>query len=253
MTNTTRTHALKLMTLFAAVPGFLLRSYLYASAIDRKGLMISGHWAIWGLLGLTLLFFTGLVLLARNPEEELDYWDCFAPSFLRSSGAFITAIAILLRTLWGSVPLAEYVDKITVLFGICAGISLLFVGLASLSGAKPSFLCHSAISIYFALQMVDQYRNWSSDPQLMDYVFYVAAFICLMLSAYFLAQFQVDTRNHRSLWVSAMAAVYFCIVAIPESGDTFFLLVCAFWAFTCTPQSEPRPRYRRVPKINEEF
>ena len=63
MKNTTRIHALKIMTLGAAVPGFLLRSYLYASAVDQKGLIISGHWATRALVGLTLLFLAGLLLL----------------------------------------------------------------------------------------------------------------------------------------------------------------------------------------------
>ena len=254
MTNNIRVHTLKIMTIIAAILGCLLRSYLYASAIDRKGLLISGHWATLGLIGLTVLFLAGLVLLARNPEEELDYWDCFTPSIWRCCGSLMAATAILLRTLWSNTSLTAYVDKITVLFGVAAAIGLLIASFAFLSGSKPSFLCHSAVSIYFALQMVAHYRQWSADPQLMDYFYYVAAFICLMLSAYFLTQFHVNPFSHRALWISAMAAVYFCVVAIPESGDTTFLLLCAIWAFTCLPQMEVKHRRQRpAMEFDEEF
>ena len=253
MNHTTRIHALKILTLATAVPGFLLRGYLYASAVDQKGLIIANHWATWGLISLTLLFFAGLLILIRNPKQELSYQDCFAPSVWRGCGALVAATAILFRVLQNGIITADSLGKLTGLFGIAAAIGLLIAGICRLMGTKPHFLCHSAASIYFALQLVGLYRNCSSDPQLMNYGFYLAGFICLMLSAYFLAQFHVNTRDHRSLWFTAMTAVYLCIVAIPASGDGSFLAACAFWAFTCPPQMGPKPRRQRpAMKMDEE-
>lgn len=244
MTNNTRMHALKLLTLAAALPGFLLRSYLYASAIDQKGLMVSGHWASYALLALTLLFFAGLLLLARNPQKELSYEDCFTPSLWRGIGPLAAAAAMVLWVLRGGFP-TDNLDRIASLFGLLAGAGLLVVGVCRLMGAKPHFLCHCAVSVFFAVRTVGLYRSWSSDPQLMDYGFHLAAILCLMLTGYYLARFHVNTRSHRPLWLTAMASVYFSAVAIPESGDGLFLLACALWAFTCTPQMGPRPRRLR--------
>ena len=249
MKNITRIHALKIMTLGAAVPGFLLRSYLYASAVDQKGLIISGHWATRALAGLTLLFLTGLLLLTSNPKQEVEYQDCFAPSVWRGCGALAAATAILLRVFRDSMITPDPIHNITSIMGVAAGIGLLVAGICRLLGTKPHFLCHSAGSLYFATQLVSLYRGWSSDPQLMNYGFYLAAFVCLMLTAYFLAQFHVNTRDHKSLWFTAMAAVYFCAVAIPESGDGYFLLACALWAFLCPPRMDVKPRRQR-PAMN---
>ena len=253
MKNTTRIHALKIMTLGAAVPGFLLRSYLYASAVDQKGLIISGHWATRALVGLTLLFLAGLLLLIDNPKQELEYQDCFAPSVWRGCGALAAATAILLQVFQNGMISPDSVSNVASILGVAAGIGLLVAGICRLLGAKPHFLCHSAVSLYFAIQLVNLYRGWSSDPQLINYGFYLAAFVCLMLTAYFLAQFHVNTRDHQSLWFTAMAAVYFCAVAIPESGDGFFLLACALWAFFCPPRMDSKPRRQRpVMNMDEE-
>lgn len=244
MNHMTRTITLKIFTLATALLGYLLRYLLYATAIDQKGLLMGGHWATCCLTVLSLVFLAGLVLLARNPEKELSYEECFTPSAPRGMGALIGATGILIRS-FRNLGMVDRLDKLSIIFGIAAGICLVIVGVCRIFGSKPYFLCHSVLSLFFAITMVGQYRHWSADPQLMNYGFYVAAFVCLMLCAYFLANFHVDTRNHRALWVTAMAAAYFCAVAIPESGDGFFLLACGIWAFTCPPQLNSKPRRQR--------
>ena len=253
MKNTTRIHALKIMTLGAAVPGFLLRSYLYASAVDQKGLIISGHWATRALVGLTLLFLAGLLLLIDNPKQELEYQDCFAPSVWRGCGALAAATAILLQVFQNGMISPDSVSNVASILGVAAGIGLLVAGICRLLGAKPHFLCHSAVSLYFAIQLVNLYRGWSSDPQLINYGFYLAAFVCLMLTAYFLAGFEADMGNRRALWFFSMAASFFCLLALPESGDAGLLIACALWAFFCAPQSQAKARRSRpAMNLNEE-
>lgn len=235
---------LKIFTLAAALLGLLLRFLLYATAVDYKGLIADGHWATFGLTGLTLLLLAALVLLTRNPTAEMGYEDSFTPSLLRGLGSLAAAGGLLLQSVQ-RLGMTERLERIGLIFGITAGIGLIVAGICRFLGKKPPFLCHSVLSIYFALRTVGLYRSWSSDPQLMDYAFYLLALICLMLSAYFLAQFHVEPKSHRPLWISAMAAVFFCLVAVPESGDALFLLTMALWAFTCTPQMELKVRRQR--------
>ena len=253
MTNNIKPAFLKFFTLAAALLGILLRFLLYATAIDQKGLIMDSHWATWGLSSLTLLFLAGLLIMARNPQTEMSYEESFTPSFIRGCGSLAATVGILLHCLL-NMDMSDPLYKITALFGALSCIGLFIVAICRFLGTKPPFLCHSAVSIFFALQTVAQYRNWSSDPQLMDYVFYLLALLCLMLSAYFLAQFHVQPKSHRPLWITAMAAVFFCLVAIPESGDTTFLLTCGIWAFTCTPQMAPKHRRQRpaMEQLNEE-
>ena len=109
MKNTTRIHALKIMTLGAAVPGFLLRSYLYASAVDQKGLIISGHWATRALVGLTLLFLAGLLLLIDNPKQELEYQGIVLDG--HNDHRIVMAMSIVLSEIGGSIEGTEAVRK----------------------------------------------------------------------------------------------------------------------------------------------
>ena len=243
MNYTVKPAILKIFTLAAALLGYLLRYLLYATAIDQKGLIIRGHWATWALVSLTILFFAGLLLMAQNPKREPNYRDCFNPSIWRSLGALAAAGAIMLHSYRYDIFASGLLDRVTGILGMVAGLGLLIVGICHVLGRKPNFLFPVVASFYFALRLIDLYRGWSSNPQLMDYVFYLGAFICMMLSSYFLAQFHVDTRHHRSLWVASMAAVYLSVVAIPNSGDMSLLAPCAFWAFTCPPVM--RRKFRR--------
>ena len=253
MTNNIKPTFLKIFTLAAALLGILLRFLLYATAVDQKGLITDSHWAAWGLFSLTLLFLAGLLITARNPKKEMSYEESFTPSFIRGCGSLAATTGILLHCLL-NMDISDSLNKITTLFGALSCIGLFIVAICRFLGTKPNFLCHSTASIFFALQTVVQYRNWSADPQLMDYGFYLLAMLSLMLSAYFLAQFHVEPKSHRPLWVTAMAAVFFCLVAIPESGDTTFLLSCGIWAFTCTPQMATKHRRQRpaMEQLNEE-
>ena len=248
MNYTVKPASIKIFTLSAALLGFLLRFMLYATAIDQKGLIIRGHWATWSLVSLTMLFFAGLLILAQNPKREPNYEDCFAPSIWRSLGAFAAAGAMMVHSFQNGMFSYNSMDRVAGILGMLAGIGLIVAGVCHFLGTKPHFLCPVAASLYFALRLVDLYRGWSSDPQLMDYVFYLGAFICLMLNSYFLAQFHVDTCQHRSLWFASMSAVYLCAVAIPNSGDAGLLAACAFWAFTCPPVMNRKPR-RQQPTV----
>lgn len=241
MKNNIKPIFLKIFTLAAALLGYLLRYLLYATAIDRKGLLLPGHWATWSLVVLTVLFLGALFLLARNPKTPMRYEESFPSSFLRGWGCWIAAAAILFRS-YQNIGTSDQLNNLSAIVGFAAVIGLVVVGVFRFMGRQPNFLCHTAVSIYFALLTVSQYQDWSSTPQLMNYAFYLGAFVCLMLTAYFLTQFHVNPQSHRGLWFAAMAAVYFCIVALPDSGDGIFLQACTLWALTCTPRMEVKLR-----------
>lgn len=237
----TRMKLLRYAVLSASFLAIILRSLLYATAIDQKGLLTANHWATWSVLILTGLVL-GIVLLAtRKIQGSTDYSHCFPRSFLQGANSLLVACVILQRSLSLYTVAGDYLNLIAVLSGFVAVPALLAVGICRLLGAKPNFLCHSAVSIFFALQLVSQYRQWSADPQLLDYCFYLAAFICLMFTAYFLAGFDADIGNHRGTAFFSMAATYFCCLALPESGDVPLLISCALWAFTCAPGIQASP------------
>ena len=154
------------------------------------------------------------------------------PAGILLNGQHVTVRAIL--------HAGDLLELAAAVSGMVAGIGLLLVAICRLMGKKPSFLCHSALSIFFALQLISQYRRWSADPQLMDYCFYLIALICLMITGYFMASFEAEMRSPRALLFFSMAATFFCLLALPESGDAPMLIACALWAFTCSPQMQTK-------------
>lgn len=241
---TTRMKLLRYTVLTAGLLGMTLRAFLYAAAMDHKGLLAADHWATWSILGLTGLVLVLLLFLIRHIHGPDGYAQCYPASFLQGAGSLAAALAIAGRSLFLYPAARDALDQAAAISGFMASGGLLLVCCCRLSGKKPIFLCHSAVSIFFALQMVSQYRVWSADPQLMDYGFYLAALICLMLSSYFLASFDADMPKFRALWFFSMMSAFFCLLALPESGDATLLMACALWTFTCIPRTAPHSRRR---------
>jgi hypothetical protein len=130
--------------------------------------------------------------------------------------------------------------------GVCSAISFGCVGVLRLTGGKSHPLLHALPCIYFALRMVSRYQLWSSDPQLQDYVFYLGAYVALMLCAYHHAAFDADMGKHGSLWFWSMAAVYLCCLALPNSQDGY-LPFLGIWVITNTPRLQnPKQRMDAV-------
>ena len=99
----------------------------------------------------------------------------------------------------------------------------------------------------FALRMVSGYQNWSADPQLQDYCYYLLAYVTLMLTAYHHAAFHVGVGKHRSVWFFSLMAMYFCIVSLLGTTELYLLLGCGIWAFTNTTRPSAR-HYRQQRK-----
>ena len=240
----TRMKLLRCIVLSAGLLGMSLRGLIYATAIDSKGLLIRNHWATWSILILTGFVLALLLVMTRKPLGPSSYQNCYPGSFWQGATALGAAAAIALEAVPSFLAPGDTLDLVTSLFGLASGGALLVISGCRFTGKRPSFLFHSILCIFFALQMVSQYRHWSSSPQLMNYCFYMIAFICLMLTAYFLAAFEADMDNRRALWFFSMAAAFFCFLALPASSDTGLLIACALWAFFCVPRNQTKVRRR---------
>lgn len=234
MTLAVKPNLIKVATLAAGGLGLTLRSILFATGLDHKDLLVTGHWAgtaVWLLTAavIGLIFFT--TKMCAGPES---FDEAFPASSFRASGALVAACGFLLTSIpaTGMFALAEPVLR------ILAAAALAVVAFCRFRGKQPSLLLHSAVCLYLALRMICLYQFWSADPQLQYYAFYLGAHVALMLFAYQLAAFDANSGNHRSLWGWGLGAMYLCLTAIPACQDAFFLICCAFWMLSSlTPVS----------------
>ena len=236
----------------AGLVGMALRALLYLTAIDQKGLLTSGHWTTWLILILTGLTLAFLVITLPKTPESNSCESHFPASFSQGITSLLFAAAIALRTVPSLSNIHDSLELVAAVFGILTATAMAIVGICRFTGKRPVFLCHSILCLFFALQMVNQYRRWSADPQLMNYSFYLLSFVCLMLTSYFLAGFDADMGQQRPLRFFSMAAGFFCCVALPESGDAGLLITGALWSFYCAPHRQVRPRRQRPALILDE-
>lgn len=239
-------HLLKLFALSAGLLGLMLRMVLYATGTDEKGLLIANHWAGITVYGLTAVVVLGLLLLTRSIQGSADYRDAHPRSILAGSGSLVLALAVLMSCLSEiSSPPDSIGTFIRWVLGFLTVVSLACICLCRVTGSKPIFLFHGILCVWLALRMVMQYQNWSADPQMQDYVFYLLAHVALMLTAYHQAAFDAGMGSHRSLWYLSLVAVFLCLLSLRDSLDTLLLLAAAFWALTNLTSLDTRPRRQR--------
>ena len=243
---------LKYLVLGTGGLGLVLRILLYATGMDEKGLLVTGHWANSGVFMLTAALAAILFLCTRPIDGPKVYRSCYPVSCAAGLGAFAAMAGVLFTTICEMAISPSSMELAVRLMGFVVMAAFAVIGFCRLMGAKPHFLLHAAVCLYFALRMVWQYQQWSSDPQLQDYCFYLGAYVALMLTAYQHAAFDADMGRHRSLWLVSLGAVYLCCLSLRGNRDTFLLLGCGIWAFTNLTNLTVRARRQRPALILDE-
>lgn len=234
-----RPDRLKLVMLGGGLAGLGLYRLLYATGVDGRGLLKSGHPA-WILLCLLSILAGALALgntlrikgTGGRPVHS-------APAAAACAAAALAAGATVFSNLHNgflffAVP------------AVLAVPAFVIVAVCRLQGRRPNFLLHVVICIYFALELLKLYQTSSVDPQIQDYFFQMLACIALTVTGYQLASFDLGRGQRRWLCLAALSAVYLCLVSLGSASAGFYLTGAA-WAFTAIPT----PRHRRKQQAEE--
>lgn len=240
---------LKNLILGMGALGFLLRVLLYTTGVDEKGLFVASHWSAIALWILTAAVAVVLILLTRPIQGPPRYSDAFPVSTPGAISYFAAGAAFLISSLGSIFSCYTTLDIAVMVLGFVSAAAMVAVGLCRMLGAKPFFLFHAVVCLYLALRMVGQYQHWSSDPELLDYCFYMGANVALMLTCYHLAAFDAGVGSHRNLWLSGLCTVYLCCLALIGGREPLFTLLCGSWVFTNLTSLTLRPRRRRSAMI----
>ena len=142
-------------------------------------------------------------------------------------------LGIFLTALGNSGQMAGPVASLWKIMGLIAGICLIVQGVCTLKKRKAPFLLPLAVCVFFLLHLIDNYRGWSSQPQLQKYLFDLLASLSLTFFSYCDAARKVSLGKPRTRIFSGLCAVYFCLAAIPGSPKfTVLYALCALWALT---------------------
>ena len=222
--------------------GLAFRGLMYATAVDDKGLLISGNLPNILTWVLTALVAAGLLVILWKPTGSNRYADNFHASIPSAAGSFLAAAGILVTLLAGMGPIMDGLTKLCLITGFLSVPCLIIAALCRLKDKQPLFLFHAVFCVFLALHLANQYRIWSGEPQLSDYGFQLFASICLMLTAYHRCTFDAGLGQRRSLLFCGLMAVYLCCLAMIKADTPLLYLTGGIWAFTnlCTPEPSPR-------------
>lgn len=233
---------LPLLTVVLGFMGFGLRWLLYMVSVDVKNLLPMNHpleIALW------LVTAAALALIAAGVwklDGSRRYGDNFKASPAAGMGHLAAAAGILLTALFSPESTQGALYGLWKGLGFLAAAALAVAGVCRAQGKRPQFLTHMTACVFLLIHLVGNYRHWSGNPQLQDYVFDLFGCVALMLFAYYEASFDVGAGKRRMQLAAGLAAVYLGCVALSGSQYPLLYLGGAVWAVTdlCTLNPVPR-------------
>lgn len=216
----------------AGLLGFVLRLWTLSGGPDEQGLYAPQPLA-WGLLWAVSALVLGTELLAGTQlSEPGDYSDNFPRSLYAAVGCVTAALGIAVTAVPMLLSGQHWMDTVTGLVGLLAAVAMCFVSYARIQGRIPNFLFHFSVCLFFALRIFDQSKNWSNEPQLGVFVLPFLACVCVMLAAYQLSCFDVNLPKRKACVFWSLSAVYFSILAMPNSEELLLHGCMAIWLLT---------------------
>lgn len=235
------------ITLGAGFLGFLLRLWLKLTGIDEKGLFLASHPANALCFILTALVLLMLALAVRPLKPLRSYAKLYPASLPAMAGCFAAAAGTLIYPVMGFLGQRDLLHILALVLGGASCVCLVLLGLCRKAGQRPHYLYHAIFTCYLMIQLVIQYRSWSSEPQLQLYFFPLLASVFLMLTAYHSAILDAQKGSRRWLVFCNRGALFCCFMSLPGQDWLFYLLMGIYCATNlCSLRFRPyQPRYAK--------
>ena len=229
----TKTSWLLPATVSCGILGACLRLLLYRIGFDEKNILSASHPLHQACLVITVLLAVSLLLQVRRLKGSSDPNLNFPKSRLRGVGLLSAACLMTLHamTLTEKIPSLLALVRMILAFG-CAG-SMALCALLPRKLRRAQILCRGVITLFFALDMLARYQQWSGNPQLPDYVFQVLACVMLSLCSYQRLAFDTGLGKRRTLLFVSLMALYLSLLCAAGPETPVFYLSGALWAGTC--------------------
>ena len=222
---------LPVFTLICGLLGFGLRLWLFGTGIDEKGLLVAGHPASVLIWILTAIVVAVVALGVRKLMPIEKYNQLFPASPVAGIGCMLGATGILYGTIREYLQVRDTITLVTLILGLLAAVALVLLGACRWQGKRPAFWLQSAVTVYFMLHLVSQYRLWSAESQLQVYFFPLLASVFLMLTAYHGAVLDAEKGSRRWYVFGSQCALFFCCLSLQGSSWPFYLAM-ALWLTT---------------------
>ena len=234
MKKTMKNELILSMTALLGLGAAFLRHRMLTTAIDEKGLLVPGHPTTIALWAVCLGFLAAAFVLSRSQNVTAAFREHFPPCKIRGSLGIIGGALV---TLYGAKMLMQ-VQLLVGVFGIAAGISMVFTGICRLRGKHPSPMFHCVVCVFFIIRLVLSFQLWSADPQLQDYVVQLMACISLMMFAFHRASCDANQINPKRTAFFSLCAGFFCMASLSDTDLSLLLLGAGLWSVGAAPTLE---------------
>lgn len=204
---------------------------VYTLGTDDRGLILPFHGAAVAVWVLTAAMAGGLVFLLQDMEDTTGYRRLFPDSRLAAAGTLAAAIGILSTAAESLTAMDEPIRMVSGLLKIAAGIALIYLAWCRRKNVRGSFLAWAAVTAYMLLRIMFEYRSWSTQPELLRYLFPLLASICMALAMYHRTAFAVKMGSRSQFLFFSQFGAFCCLLALPGTPAPFYIGM-AVWALT---------------------
>lgn len=230
------------LTLLAAGIGVLLRGYQLKNAMDAQGLLLLGNRTPL-ILAIFLVLTAALlgVLTAKLPKRER-----FEDNFSNALGPVIASCLFSVLLLVGNgmlLPQTKGAVRLVPILGILAALTQLYLQVLWQKGKAPSPVLPAVTCIYLIAKLIFDFKNWSSDPVILDYCFKLLAEICSMLASYHVIGFCFAKGRRRIAVFWCCMSTVLCAMSVADSfcgsirlAEALIYGGIGLWLFMCCLQ-----------------
>ena len=217
-----------IVMLASTIAAMVLRQMQLIRVFDADGLPISGSPITYALAAICVVTLAALLLLLRRTPPRQEY---YCSIFLTLPGMILTLLAALAV---GVGSLIQFGDSIALtpaltseaesihwshlilpIGGILTALCILLTVNRMANMRRPLLALYLVPFAFIVVYLVLEFKNqWSADPIILDYCFYLFALICTMYALYYVMGFCFDRgrRRHAIFW--CLAGFFFCLVSV---------------------------------------
>lgn len=243
------------LCLIPGLLGLILRYFLYRFGFNEKGILPSSH--PLHLICCALVPATAVwLLLQLKAMKKRDFRPGAAAAPCRVLGGILAGVLLAVSALGLFREGAGLLSRVRAILALLAALAMPLSVYAPRERKLPRLFGRALICLYFVVDMLSRYRVWSGNPQLPDYVFHVAALVCLSLCSYHRLAFCTGIGQRRAHGFFSLMAMVLCLLCLVGPEPRLFYLSGALWAgagmCTLTPPGAPKPKTEEIQPQQEE-
>ncbi len=204
----------------AAVCGLGLRLWNLTAGVDAQGLAVADHISVWLLIATSVLFLLVFLVLSvcapgrSGASDVLQYGNGLAA--VSYAAAFLLIVSAGWKFGKELSAGASFISPLILLLGLLSGFCLIGVTTLRRNNCKPVPPAELIPDLYLLLKLVFDFRNWSTDPMILDYFPRLFGLIFVVMAFYQSTGFAFSAGKPRRTMFYSMAAIFFSAVSLAD-------------------------------------